>query len=113
MDVSSPGAGGLLLLWGGAGSQGRASQSPSSFRATSQWSGTAELRSPLGWPSPGAKATSPPCEIDKWLWWFFFFPFPSWFLAESKMSLLFGFLLPLPHRLSLKVVFQISLTHVV
>lgn len=43
----------------------------------------------------------------------FFFSFPSWFLAESKMSLLFGFLLPLPHRLSLKVVFQISSTHVV
>jgi len=37
-----------------------------------------------------------------------FFFFPSWFLAESKMSLLFGFLLPLPHRLSLKVMFQIS-----
>lgn len=43
----------------------------------------------------------------------FFFSFPSWFLAESKMSLLFGFLLPLPHCLSLKVVFQISSTHVV
>lgn len=43
----------------------------------------------------------------------FFFPFPSWFLAGSKMCLLFGCLLPLPHRLSLKVVFQISSTHVV
>lgn len=44
---------------------------------------------------------------------FFLYFFPSWFLAESKMSLLFGFLLPLPLCLSLKVVFQTSSAHVV
>lgn len=51
MDVSSPGAAGLLLLWGGAGSQCRASRSLSPSRAASRQSGTAELRSPPwdGW----------------------------------------------------------------
>lgn len=28
---------------------------------------------PPGQPGPGTKATSPPCEIDKWLWVCFFF----------------------------------------
>ena len=29
---------------------------------------------PSGRPGSGAKATSPPCEIDKWLVFFFFLP---------------------------------------
>lgn len=114
LDVSSLGVPGSLLIWGSAGSPGRAKPSPSpspcSIGAVAAERDRGEPTAsvfPPGRPDPGAKATSLPCEIDKW--WFslfsffsFFFFFPSWFLAESKMSLLFGFLLPLPHRLFFK-----------
>lgn len=107
MDASSPGAAGLLLLGAVLGARAEPARS---WMLSPEWDSRAMI-SP-GTARPGCQGNQPAMR-DRQMVVGFFFLFPSWFLAESKMSLLFGFLLPLPHRLSLKVVFQISSTHVV